>query len=71
MCVCVYHIFNYILIYVVRKVNAFKVVALLKLGAKPDTVTPEDEPVFMMIMRKVREGEKRERELFWRFFFVP
>ena len=35
------------------KVNAFKAVALLKLGAEPNTVTPEDEPVLVMILRKV------------------
>lgn len=35
------------------KVNAFKAVALLKLGAEPNTVTPEDEPVLVMILRKI------------------
>lgn len=38
------------------KVNAFKAIALLKLGAEPDTVTPEDEPVLVMILRKVRRA---------------
>lgn len=35
------------------KVNAFKAIALLKLGAKPDTLTPEEEPVFVMMLRKI------------------
>ena len=37
------------------KVNAFKAVALLKLGAEPNTLTPEDEPVLTMLLRKVRQ----------------
>lgn len=36
------------------KVNALKVVALLKLGGEPNTLTPEEEPVLVMILRKVR-----------------
>ena len=38
------------------KVNAFKAVALLKLGSDPNTLTPEEEPIFVMMIRKVRNS---------------
>jgi hypothetical protein len=52
------------------KVNAIKAIALLKMGAEPDTTTPEDEPVLVMILRKVSSSSMRRRIFVYAFYIL-